>query len=73
LSIPTGYSTYHFHSLAKFVLDLFLEFFWSIYASQCKHPKAEEAFKLIAEAFEILSDEKKRKEYDNGSPPNFTV
>jgi DnaJ family protein B protein 12 len=36
-----------------------------------KHPKASEAFKVIAKAFEILGDESKRKMYDmTGSDPD---
>lgn len=36
-----------------------------------KHPKAAEAFKVIAKAFEVLGDESKRKIYDmTGSDPD---
>lgn len=36
-----------------------------------KHPKASEAFKVIAKAFEVLGDESKRKMYDmTGSDPD---
>ncbi|KAG0671014.1 hypothetical protein C6P42_003691, partial [Pichia californica] len=36
-----------------------------------KHPKASEAFKVIAKAFEVLGDDSKRKMYDmTGSDPD---
>merc|ERR1719233_1053975 len=37
----------------------------------CKEKNAEEKFKELAEAYEVLSDEKRRKEYDSPEPQSF--
>jgi len=37
----------------------------------CKEANAEEQFKKIAEAYEVLSDEKRRKAYDSPEPASF--
>ncbi len=38
----------------------------------CKDPGAEEKFKLINEAYDVLSDETKRRQYDQLGHDNFT-
>lgn len=38
---------------------------------RCKEKNAEEQFKKIAEAYEVLSDDKKRKQYDAGDQDFF--
>lgn len=35
-----------------------------LHPDKCKHPKAEEAFKIIAEAVAVLQDDEKRRDYD---------
>jgi len=37
----------------------------------CKEKNAEEKFKELAEAYEVLSDEKRRKDYDKPEPQSF--
>jgi len=37
----------------------------------CKEKNAEEEFKKLAEAYEVLSDEKRRKQYDSPEPMSF--
>lgn len=51
---------------SKAIKDAFRELAMRYHPDRCKEPGAEERFKQITEAYAVLSDPKKRGEYDRG-------